>query len=207
MRGGRLYPPEARQTATVARLRRDGRAAMGGERNQVIGDGTLVARVLAGDTEMYGVLIERYRDRLGRYATAMCGDADLAADAMQEAFIRAYDHLAACREPDRFGSWFFRILTNQCHNHRSHSRARQPLETVASATSADRDLTSAEIRYLIDRALGALPPELREAFVLREIEARPYPEMAELLHATEPALRKRVERARHAVRSALEEWL
>jgi RNA polymerase sigma-70 factor (ECF subfamily) len=139
----------------------------------------------------------------------MCGDADRAADAMQDAFIRAYDGLAGCREPDRFGSWFFRILTNQCHNHRRRSRTHQSLDTVtvSSPDSPERDVVSAEIRQAIDQALDGLSPELRETFVLREIEGRPYPEIATLLETTEPALRKRVERARQAVRSALEEWL
>jgi len=182
---------------------------MGREQHGDGGDGALVARVLAGDTEAFGVLIERYRQQFGRYATAMCGDADRAADAMQEAFIRAYDGLAGCREPDRFGSWFFRILTNQCHNHRRGTRAHQSLDgvTVSSPDSPERDLASAEIREAIDRALDDLSPELRETFVLREIEGRTYPEIAALLETAEPALRKRVERARQTVRSALEEWL
>jgi len=67
---------------------------MGRAQSGDVGDGALVARVLAGDTEAYGVLIERYRQEFGRYATAMCGDLDTAADAMQDAFIRAYDGLA-----------------------------------------------------------------------------------------------------------------
>ena len=182
---------------------------MGRESNGDHGDGALVARVLAGDTEAYGMLVERYRRQFGRYATAMCGDTDQAADAMQDAFIRAYDGLASCQEPDRFGSWFFRILTNQCHNHRSRSRTHQSLNgvSVASPESPERDLDSAEIRNAIGRALDDLSPELRETFVLREIEGRSYTEIAALLETGEPALRKRVERARQAVRSALEQWL
>ena len=136
-------------------------------------------------------------------------DVDVAADAMQEAFIRAFDALDTCNRPDRFGSWFFRILTNQCHNHRDRTRPHVSLDgvAVAGADDPERDLTGAEIRAAVDRALDGLSPDLRETFVLREIEGRPYSEIADLLETGEPALRKRVERARGLVRSALEELL
>ena len=84
-------------------------------------DGSLVARVLEGDQHAYALLVDRYVTEFGRYATALCRDADLAADAMQESFIRAYDALRSLDDADRFGAWFFRILTNQCHNHRDRA--------------------------------------------------------------------------------------
>lgn len=170
-------------------------------------DGLLVRQVLAGDQHAYGALVDRYVAEFGRYATALCADEDLAADAMQEAFIRAYDALDGLDHPDRFGAWFFRILTNQCHNHRDRHRHHASLETVevAGADSPERRLEAEETRATINRALDELTPELRETFVLREIEGRPYAEIAELLDASEPALRKRVERAREVVRAALRE--
>jgi tRNA (guanine37-N1)-methyltransferase len=71
-----------------------------------------------------------------RVAAAVCGDPDVAADAMQEAFIRAFDALATCRRPDRFGAWFFQILRNQCLNHRTRRRRHEPLESVQAAGPA-----------------------------------------------------------------------
>lgn len=172
-------------------------------------DGALVRRVLAGEVEAYAGLVERYREEFGRYAASLCRDEDIAADAMQEAFIRAFERLESCRDPDRFGAWFFRILTNQCHNHRDRRRKHVALDTVAVAgpERTDRRVTQEEIRALIDRALDQLTPDLRETFVLREIDGRSYAEIAGLLETNEAALRKRVERAREMVRTALEEWL
>ena len=77
-----------------------------------LGDAQLIDRVLGGEVALFGVLVERYRAELARYAASLCGDADSAADAMQEAFIRAFDSLASCRDPHKFKSWFFRIVTN-----------------------------------------------------------------------------------------------
>lgn len=176
-----------------------------GERMSVP-DGVLVKRVLAGDVEQYGVLVERYRAEFGRYAASLCGDRDTAADAMQEAFIRAFDSLSTCREPGRFKAWFFRILTNQCHNARDRRRQHVPLERVVrhAAEETQDPVEGAEIRRAIEEALDALTPGQRVAFVLKHVEERSYAEMAELLGTSEDALKMRVHRARDTLRRLLE---
>lgn len=169
-------------------------------------DAAVVQRVLRGDAEAFGVLVNRYRTAFGRYAVAFCGDGDVAADAMQEAFIRAYDALATCEHPDRFGAWFFKILRNQCHNHKTRHKTHTPLEDVpiAAPTRADARLDRGEIRAQVERALSHLPAEQREAFVLRHVEGWSYAEMAATLGEREDRLRMRVHRARDAVRRELE---
>lgn len=169
-------------------------------------DSALVAAVLAGDTELFGVLVERYRKEFGRYAASLVGDPDVAADAMQEAFIRAFDSLASCRDPSRFKAWFFRILTNQCHNHRGRRRpTTDRLPDVPAPERPDRDLARAELAQLLARAIETLTPEQREAFTLRHVEGRSYEEIAGLLGVGEDALKMRVYRARDALRKQLEE--
>src|SRR5213596_3904140 len=64
-------------------------------------DAEVVALVLAGDTEAFGIVIRRYEAGLLRFATRMLGSRDAAADAVAESFVRAYRHLASCREPAR----------------------------------------------------------------------------------------------------------
>jgi len=171
-----------------------------------VSDADVVERVLEGDVEAYGVLVERYRAAFGRFAVGLCGDADLAADAMQEAFIRAFDALATCERPDRFGAWFHRILRNQCVNHRTRRRPHELLDEVqvAAPHRTDERLRRSEIRAAIQRAIDELTREQREAFVLRHLEGRPYGEMADLLGEREDTLRTRVHRARDLVRRRLE---
>lgn len=168
-------------------------------------DGAVVRQVLAGDVESYRILVERYRRQFGRYAIALLGDADLAADAVQEAFIRAYDGLATCREPDRFGSWFFRILTNQCHAVRGRRREAEPVEpdTLESRERTDAALERSELAAQLEAALGRLTPEQREAFVLKFVDGRTYEEMAGLLDTGVDALKMRVHRAREALRETM----
>lgn len=171
-------------------------------------DGTIVQRVLAGEAELFGVLVTRYRAEFGRYAVGLVGDTETAADAMQEAFIRAFRSLAACRDLQRVKAWFFRILTNQCHDARARRRRETPLEghDLPARDRADTELTRSELRAAIEAALDRLTPEQREAFVLRHIEEQTYEEMARLLGTGVDALKMRVYRARDALRRHLEPW-
>jgi RNA polymerase sigma-70 factor, ECF subfamily len=168
-------------------------------------DGTIVHRVLAGDVEQYRVLVERYRAEFGRYAVAAVGDCDAAQDAMQEAFIRAYDALATCREPNRFGAWFFRILTNQCRNAVARRRDTVPVEVLdpPGTDRADAEVERGELGAALETALERLTPEQREAFVMKHVDGRSYEEMAELLGVGVDALKMRVHRARDAMRSLM----
>jgi len=168
-------------------------------------DGTVVHRVLSGDVEQYRILVERYRAEFGRYAVASVGDLDAAQDAMQEAFIRAFDALATCRDPDRFGAWFFRILTNQCRNVLARRRDTVPLEEVdpPGGARADEGLERGELGAALEAAMARLTPEQREAFVMKHVDGRSYEEMAELLGVGVDALKMRVHRARDALRSLM----
>src|SRR5947199_8967342 len=80
-------------------------------------DAEVVALVLAGDTEGFGVVIRRYEAGLLRFATRMRGSRDAAADAVAESFVRAYRHLASCREPARLRTWLYRLVTNRGQSH------------------------------------------------------------------------------------------
>jgi len=170
-----------------------------------LNDGTVVRRVLDGDVELYKVLVERYRGQFGKYAVALVGDSDTAADAMQEAFIRAYRSLATCRDPDRFGAWFHRILTNQCHDARAKRPNPGSLERLElpSGDRADRAVEQHELGHAIGAALEQLTPDQREAFVMKHVDGRSYEEMADLTGVGVDALKMRVHRARDSLRERL----
>ncbi len=170
-------------------------------------DAVLVRRILAGQVDLYQVLVERYRAEFGRYATAMLGgDVDDAADALQEAFIRAYRSLASCREPEKFKAWLFRIVSNQCHNARRTRRDHVPLDRIEDPPddSTERQLEANEIGRTIQTALDDLTAEQREAFVLKHIEGYSYADMSTLLEVGEDALKMRVHRARDELQRRLE---
>lgn len=169
-------------------------------------DGEIVRAVLAGDRERYAQLVERYRDRYARYAARMLGSADAAEDAVQDAFVRAYDQLAQCKDPDKFVGWFFLILRNRCFAENRSRRSQAPLEAaddVVSADRADDGTETAERRRALRLALLELTPDQREVFVLKHVEGLTYGEIAERLSTSVPSLKMRMHRAYDKLREQL----
>jgi RNA polymerase sigma-70 factor, ECF subfamily len=171
-------------------------------------DEVLVRRVLAGETQTYARLVERYRNRLGRYAVRMLGNEADAEEALQDAFVRGYRSLARCK-PEWFGRWLFGILANRCRTYAWQRMRRQEtvvtnefLITIAAAPSSE---SHDEWRQAIGWALTKLPPDQREAFLMKHVEDLSYEEMQELTGTRVPALKMRVFRARDALRKLLEE--
>lgn len=172
-------------------------------------DAAVVARVLGGDTEAFGVLIHRYEPELLRFAYRMLGRPDAAADAGADAFIRAYRHLAGCRDPAHLRPWLYRIVSNRCKSQLARrQRDEIPLEEappLADPADSDADLDRAEQLEQVEAALARLAPEQREAFVLRHVQGLSYAEMVAATGVVATTLRMRVHRAREALLEALKE--
>ena len=172
-------------------------------------DVDVVARVLGGDREAFGILIRRYEPGLLRFATRMLGNPDAAADAVAESLVRAYRHLGQCRDPAHLRSWLYRITGNRCRSHLARRRASDislsEAPPMADSTDTWALLERSEQIALVERALAALPVEKREAFVLKHVEGMSYEEMAAATGARIPTLKMRVHRAREALLAALEE--
>lgn len=175
------------------------------------GDGEVVARVLDGDREAFRILVRRHEDALFAHAVRMTGQGDVAADVLQASLIKAYTSLDRCRDPDRFGAWAFRIVSNQCKDYLKNVRRRNvdldAVEPVAGDFDPESDLERGELRRRLDAALAGLAPEQREAFVMKHEEGRSYEEMATLLDVSVGALKMRVHRAREALVERLGEEL
>ncbi len=165
-------------------------------------DAEVIARVLAGDTELFGVLVDRYQDEFARYAKYMTGSEDEAADVIQDSLVRAYRSLRRCGDRANFKGWLFRIVSNQCKTHlaRRRRRALEPLSeeanNVPSPASPGADAEAADVRRQVHQALQQLPVDQREALVLKYVEEMSLPEMARLLSASVSALKMRLLRGR-----------
>jgi len=166
--------------------------------------------VLAGDTEQYAELVGRYRDRYSRFAARMLGSVDEAEDAVQDAFIRAFEQLRQCRDPDNFAGWFFLILRNRCLAERRRVARAGPgtdAVVVLATEQADGPLVQEERRRALQQALLGLTPEQREVFVLKHVEDLSYEEIAGRLGATIPSLKMRMHRAYDRLRERLKDVL
>jgi RNA polymerase sigma-70 factor (ECF subfamily) len=138
----------------------------------------------------------------------MLGSPDAGEDAVQDAFVRAYDQLAQCQDPEKFVGWFFLILRNRCFAERRKNRSHAPLEAAAAMAAteqSDNGAETAERRRALQHALLELTPEQREVFVLKHVEGLSYGEIAERLSTSVPSLKMRMHRAYDRLRDQLRE--
>jgi RNA polymerase sigma-70 factor, ECF subfamily len=177
-------------------------------RGSDLSDAEIVARVLAGDADLYAVLVERHQAVLYRHALGMVSSPDAAADLVQDSLVKGYTSLDRCHEPARFGAWVFRILRNRALDYLKDRRRKNlsldegALE-VPSLDDPAGDLDRAEMARAVNAALGSLPEAQREAFLLKHVEGRSYEEMADMLGGSVSALKMRVMRAREALQAIL----
>ncbi len=161
-------------------------------------DAQIVRAVLGGDTEAFGVLVDRYQERCLRLALHIVGSREDAEDAVQESFLRAYRYLGGYREQEKFAAWLYRILVNQC---RTLLARRRRLELPMAewewdvAAASDAGVENGALRAELTRALNLLSPDQREAVVLRFSEDLTYDEMAAITGSGTSALKMRVQRA------------
>ena len=167
-------------------------------------DLALVKQCLAGDAGAFGPLVERYQRVLFTVAMRMLGDYDEATDAAQNALVKAYRKLHTFDESQRFFSWVYRILVNECLNARRAQRGREPLaEDLAIDRNPADDLESLERRRAVQAAILALPPDLRQVIVLRHFGDRSYEEIAEAIGASTSVVKSRLHTARQKLSQLL----
>jgi RNA polymerase sigma-70 factor (ECF subfamily) len=174
-------------------------------------DGALVRRTLDGDARAFTELVDRHAAACLRFATRMLGDRADAEDVAQETFLRAYNALESYDDGLPFRTWLFSILINRCRTAMSQ-RIRRERRIVADSEALERTSLvagapqdSIELREELNRAIAALSPEQREAFLLRHIEELSYEEIMAVTGAGQSALKMRVKRACERLRELLTE--
>ena len=171
-------------------------------------DASVIAQVLTGNTDAFGILVTRYRDTYTRFAARMLGSLEDADDALQLAFVRAYRNLGQCRDPERFGSWLYQIVVNECRTLASR-RTRRERRLIHDEAKLDEAATqhpeaAHALRDEIQHALDRLDAGQREAFLLRHVEGMGYEEISEITGVGISALKMRVKRATEKLRGLLE---
>lgn len=176
-----------------------------------LSDEEVVARVLAGDTSLFEILMRRYNQRLFRVSRGILADDAEAEDVVQEAWLRAFRELAGFRGEARFSTWLTRIA---CHEALARSRKRwrlvptdggEPPDPPAEAPGPERDVENRELQALLRAAVELLPDPLRSVFCLREVEGLSTEQTADALGLTIENVRVRLHRAKRNLRQALDE--
>lgn len=179
--------------------------------DQQLTDEQVVERVLAGETAFFEVIMRRYNQRLYRAARAITRSDSEAEDVVQDAYVRAFQHLGQYRGESAFGSWLTRIAVNEAIARLRQSKKFEPFEDaegeVVHMSSPDRspeqNAADSETRALLEQAVERLPDNYRVVYMLREVEELSTAETAQVLEATEENVKVRLHRARALLRRQL----
>ena len=178
-------------------------------------DQTLIDHCLAGRREAFGLLVERYQNRLFHSLLHLLGSTEDAQDAAQEAFVNAFEKLGSFRGQSQFYSWLFRIAFNTAVSSKRKSRRMSvSLEARRDASGlepSDGNPTSepsyamdvSDRQRLVQQALSELCEEFRTALVLKEMDGMSYEEIADVVNVPLGTVRSRIHRARLELREKL----
>lgn len=182
-------------------------------------------RTLAGESRAFDLLVIKYQRRVERLIARMVRDVDLVQDIAQESFLNAYRGLAGYRGDAQFYTWLYRIAVNTAKKHLMELK-RDPIVTESALRSnndeedgpppeqdavapdtPESDLASRQIADAVNEALAALPEELRQALVLREMEGLSYDEISLSMGCPIGTVRSRIFRAREAISARIKPML
>lgn len=168
-------------------------------------DGALVALAIAGSHDAFAHLVRRHQDAMYRYGLALGLDEDTALDLLQDTFVKAWERLRQCRDRERVRAWLYRIFRNAILDwRRDVRRAEVPLAAVTEPGDGEDWPERHALQDAIGAALAALPPILREAFLLRHHAGHSFEEISETTGISLSAAKMRVMRAREALRRTLD---
>ncbi len=171
-------------------------------------DEEIVAMVQSGDLESFGILVERYEDKLKRYAKKFLVGIEDIEDIVQEIFIKAYTNIKSFDRDKKFSSWIYRIAHNELVN-LLKKKERAPLfffdaDTIfphpVSEEKADKKTRQDEIKTIIERCLDQIPIKYREPLILFYFEELGYGEIAEIMHLPLSTVGVRLKRGKKMIK-------
>ncbi|MDJ0739009.1 MAG: RNA polymerase sigma factor RpoE [Gammaproteobacteria bacterium] len=180
-------------------------------------DQALVERVQRGEKKAFDILVLKYQHKVGNLIARYIRDPAEVLDVTQEAFIKAYRALPKFRGDSAFYTWLYRVAINTAKNHLAAQARRPPGDDIEADMAEQMDMGSPlkefgtpenlalerEIAHTIQRALDALPEDLRTAITLRELEGLSYEEIAQAMECPIGTVRSRIFRAREAIDAKL----
>jgi RNA polymerase sigma-70 factor, ECF subfamily len=166
----------------------------------------LVRQAQSGDTGAFEALYRKTSDRVYAVCLRMSGDADRAAELVQDVFVRVWEKLPTFRGDSQFTTWLHRLTVNLVLQER-RSRGRRAAREIGSpdleryGRAARRSMPGTRVD--LERAIAALPAKARQVLVLRDVEGYKYDEIAEMTGVSLGTVKAQIHRARGLVKEAL----
>ena len=180
--------------------------------SESLNDEEIIARILNGEKDLYSIIVRRYNQRLYRVGISMINDDTEVEDAMQVAYINAYENLGKFAFRSTFPTWLTRIFINECllrlrkrkksismNDENMENVMRQDKEPQTPVTTT----VNSELRSILNDAIRQLPETYRTVFVMREIEKMNIAETKECLNISEVNVKVRLNRAKAMLRDIL----
>lgn len=172
-------------------------------------DYEVVRLCLDGRTECFETLVDRYQKLVYSLAWSYLKDPQLAEDASQEAFAKAYRHLASYNPKYRFSTWIARITANTCTDLLRKRRDVCPIEEAFEVTdpeaTPEQQVIGRETRDRLETLINQLNPKYKEPLMLYHLSGMTYEEIAEYLKVPMSIVKNRIFRARKMLRQAMED--
>ena len=179
----------------------------------------LVSLARSGDPKAFEELVERHKQKAYRIAFDFARDREEAKDLSQEAFLRAYTHLANFDGRSGFYTWFYRILVNVCLDYKRRKKRTSTEELNAAVENRmgpghmsqhppapDQQVFAGQLSRRISAALEALPAKQRTAFILKNNQGLSIREIAAMMQTAEGTVKVHLHRAVTALRQSLAEF-
>ncbi len=181
-------------------------------------DAALVSAAQSGDRSAFEELVRRHQPGCLKLAISVLHEREDAEDEVQNAFFKAWEHLGRFQGDSKFSTWLSRIVLNQCLMRLRQTRRARFLyideghgndetltfELPGKDESPEAAVGREEVARVLQHEMTRIPPLLRHAFLLRDVERLPMPEVAEKLGISVAAAKSRLLRARAELRARLE---
>lgn len=179
-------------------------------------DEEIVKQVVQGDSEIFGVLVRRYQEKIFRLAYGYTGNEDDAMELAQDILIASFESLPRFRGESKFSTWLYSIGMNHCKNFiRKRGRIiSMPIKSIVDDSELEIQLADKKtdveqsvinndsMKIAVDE-LGKLPVEYREAVLLRDLNGMSYDEISIALGITMSNVKVRIHRGRDMLKKRL----
>jgi len=180
------------------------------ERQLEISDEEIIRSCLEGDPDSYRVLVERYWSMVYGVVRRIANSHDDTVDITQEAFVRAYEHLAEFARDCKFSTWLLRVATNYALDQKRRRSARVRLREYVPVTGysppTDSPAITREMESRLSEVLRTLSHHQRLALVLKVVHGMSTTEVAGILGCSEGTVRVHLHQARKALRDRWDGW-
>src|SRR6516225_8598665 len=176
-------------------------------------DEEIVQRVLGGEKALFEILMRRHNQRIYRIVRGILNDDGEAEDVMQDAYVRAYEHLTQFEGRSTFVTWLSRIAMHEAFARAQRQKRQTSLdcdEVIAdmklaptSTDNPEKNVANQELHNALETAILSLAPKYRSVIMLRDVEEMSTAETASALEISEQAVKVRLHRAHAQVRRAL----